>query len=99
VSKFHSNYIKLLRRQVDEEIEYLVANAHDDGNNIPCMFCQPVGVKGQLPYRCARLKTLREFQSQIVHEEYKLRQVDQLEKSSRFTSVNPVEVMPLNYPF
>jgi len=62
MTDFESDYLNILMRQVNEEIEYLVRNGHsDDKNFLPCMFC--IKHDDRHYYRCERLKSLREFQS------------------------------------
>lgn len=64
MSNFQSSYLTLLRRQVDEEIEYLVRNGHNnDKISVPCMFCVQ---HQQGYYYCKRLIDLRQFQSSII---------------------------------
>ena len=61
---FNANYINLLHRQVEEEIQYLESNNHNtERNYIPCMFCieRPQG-----HYICPRLNELRRFLASIV---------------------------------
>lgn len=61
---FQSWYLALLRKQVEDEIQFLVNNGHDQTYvNTPCMFCveHPKG-----KHHCRRLKDLREFQSSIM---------------------------------
>lgn len=61
---FNSWYLALLRKQVEDEIQFLVNNGHDQTYvQTPCMFCveYPKGKN-----HCRRLKDLREFQSSIM---------------------------------
>lgn len=71
-NEFSTWYLALLRKQVDEEIQYLVNNGHDNPKlYVPCMFCieRPQG-----HYVCNRLNELRQFQSSIIsHGSSKLR--------------------------
>lgn len=64
MSDFNKLYLCLLRKQVDEEIAYLVKNGHNnDKISVPCMFC----VQHQEGYYyCRRLIDLRQFQSSII---------------------------------
>lgn len=73
MSEFQETYLTLLRRQVDEEIAYLVQNGHDnDKIYVPCMFCAQ---QRQGHYACYRLNELRQFQSSIIsNQTTKLRQ-------------------------
>lgn len=66
-NEFSKWYLALLRKQVDEEIQYLVTNGHDTRKiHIPCMFCIDTR-KGH--YTCYRLNQLREFHSTILSHE------------------------------
>lgn len=61
---FHGWYLALLQKQVDEEIQFLKTNGHDNPKiYIPCMFCIDTE-KGY--YRCGRLTELRQFASSIA---------------------------------
>ncbi len=64
MSDFHKRYLILLRKQVDDEISFLVSNGHNnDQITMPCMFC----VQHQHGYYyCRRLNDLRQFQSTII---------------------------------
>ena len=65
MTSFESEYLSILMRQVNEEIEYLVRNGHgDDKNYQPCMFCTQH--RNAAYYYCNRLKDLRQFQSSIA---------------------------------
>ena len=60
------DYKTLLRKQVNEEIDYLVRHGHDVKHpSIPCMFCNDF--KG-LNY-CRRLHDLRQFQQRLNMDE------------------------------
>lgn len=61
---FQTEYLAFLRKQVGDEIHYLITYGHDkDRIEIPCMFC----VQHQNGnYHCRRLFDLRQFQSQII---------------------------------
>lgn len=62
--EFQGVYLSLLRRQVDEEIAYLVSNGHNnDKIYVPCMFCVQ---RKEGHYICFRLNELRQFQSSII---------------------------------
>ena len=64
MNNFNKHYIKLLREQVDVEIQYLIQNGHDsDKIYQPCMFCYDTQ-KGY--HRCNRLTELKQFQSQLA---------------------------------
>ena len=64
MNNFETEYLKLLKRQVEEEISYLVRNGHDNTPiTLPCMFCAPAP---RNTYVCRRLTELRQFQSQIA---------------------------------
>jgi hypothetical protein len=71
-NEFSKWYLALLRKQVEEEIQFLVTNRHDSAMiTTPCMFCVESG-KGW--YRCARMQELKRFLSSIVsHGSSKLR--------------------------
>lgn len=63
-SEFNKWYLALLRKQVEEEIQFLVTSGHD--NTViytPCIFCieRPNSI-----YICRRLIDLRQFLSSIV---------------------------------
>lgn len=61
---FASWYLALLRKQVEEEIQFLVTNGHHNSFiPEPCMFCVEHHSGG---YRCRRLADLRQFQSSIM---------------------------------
>lgn len=64
MSDFHKQYMVLLRKQVDQEISFLISNGHNsDQITLPCMFC----VQHQHGYYyCRRLNDLRQFQSTII---------------------------------
>ncbi|KTD29699.1 hypothetical protein [Legionella maceachernii] len=65
MTSFESEYLSLLMRQVNEEIEYLVRNGHGtDRNYQPCMFCAQHPTQNY--WFCNRLKDLRQFQSSIA---------------------------------
>ncbi len=64
MSEFSKLYLDLLRRQVDEEIQFLVRNGHDNARiYVPCMFCieHKTGY-----YTCSRLNELRRFLASII---------------------------------
>lgn len=61
---FSTWYLALLRKQVEDEIQFLVTNGHnEEWIRTPCMFCTEAH-PGR--FRCRRLKDLREFQSSIM---------------------------------
>lgn len=61
---FQSWYLALLRKQVEEEITFLVTNGHQaEKIKEPCMFCIDTH-KGY--YRCHRLNELKQFASSIA---------------------------------
>lgn len=70
--EFNKRYLALLRKQVDEEIQFLVTNGHNnDKISTPCMFCIE---RQNQSYICRRLTDLRQFQSSIItHGSSKLR--------------------------
>jgi len=80
-----NDYIKLLRRQVDEEITYLIKRGHDSTNPTKkCLFCYDFKGKNF----CNRMQELREFQSQLaVHANYPTMQ-----------AIVPVESIGLSSP-
>lgn len=69
---FSKWYLALLRKQVEEEIQFLVTNGHN--NDIiytPCMFCIE---RQHGSYVCRRMTDLKQFLSSIVsHGSSKLR--------------------------
>jgi hypothetical protein len=68
MNDFSKWYLALLRKQVDEEIQFLVTNGHDsDQIRVPCMFCTQ---RPQGHYVCYRLNELRRFQSSILQHEF-----------------------------
>ncbi len=63
-NEFQSWYLALLRKQVEEEIQFLVTNGHDNTFvTTQCMFCVQHH-NGR--YHCPRLNELRQFQSSIM---------------------------------
>lgn len=59
-------YLALLRKQVEEEIQFLVTNGHDHTFvTTPCMFCNPHHSGDK--YHCRRLRELRQLQSKIMY--------------------------------
>ncbi len=61
---FQTWYLALLRKQVEEEIQFLVTNGHDNTFvPVPCMFCIEHHTG---KHHCRRLKDLREFHSSII---------------------------------
>ncbi len=61
---FQTWYAALLRKQVEDEIQFLVTNGHDNTFvQTPCMFCVE---HHSGKHHCRRLKDLREFQSSIM---------------------------------
>ncbi len=71
-NEFSKWYLALLRKQVEEEIQFLVTNGHNDGKNTKaCMFCVD---SSQGYYFCGRLKELKRFlSSNVSHGSSKLR--------------------------
>lgn len=64
MNDFKKFYIKLLREQVEIEIQFLTQNGHDTKEiHKNCMFCVDTQ-KGY--YRCHRLTELKQFQSQLA---------------------------------
>lgn len=64
MTEFEINYLDLLARQVNEEIEFLKLHGHTNQNNYPrCSFCYENRTGG---YNCARLEELKQFQSSIA---------------------------------
>lgn len=60
---FQSWYLALLRKQVEEEIQFLITNGHQAEKIYnPCMFCID-SQKGF--YHCPRLHELKQFASSI----------------------------------
>lgn len=71
MTNFNTNYLKLLREQVEEEIDYLNRNGHaNEKIHVRCMFCIDTQ-KGY--FRCHRLQELQRFHSSVL-----LHQHDQL---------------------
>jgi hypothetical protein len=61
---FQTEYLDLLKRQVDEEIKFLVDKGHRSKENFkPCMFCYETKAGY---YNCNRIGELRQFQSSIA---------------------------------
>lgn len=57
-------HIALMRKQVDEEIQFLIANGHDTARiQVPCKFC--IDTHGG-HYVCNRINKLKEFKSTLV---------------------------------
>lgn len=99
---FSKWYLALLRKQVDEEIQFLVSNGHDTHKiYIPCMFCIESN-KGY--YTCHRLNELKRFQSSIItHGSSKLRAQHErkrigYEEVSESLNSGSFSNMPLLYP-
>jgi hypothetical protein len=103
MNEFNKWYLALLRKQVEEEIQFLVTNGHD--NHIiyqPCMFCIE---RPNNSYICRRLIELRQFLSSIMsHGSSKLRQQHERKRigfelepiaNSQSGIVNSGEKMPL----
>jgi hypothetical protein len=64
MDNFQTEYLHLLRLQVDDEIKFLVDNGHNSKSNFkPCMFCYETKAGS---YSCNRLGELRQFQSSIA---------------------------------
>ncbi len=71
MSDFNIWYNALLRKQIEEEIQFLVTNGHDQTFVFtPCIFCKPY-IQGE-KYDCKRIQELREFQSKIKHHMRKI---------------------------
>lgn len=69
MSEFNDQYLKLLRTQVDEEINYLLKNKHHNKKLIlePCMFCvQCDSLRYRKYYSCRRMEDLKRFQASII---------------------------------
>ncbi len=63
MNEFSKWYIALLQKQVAEEVEFLVANGHNDEKiYIKCPFCQDSG-KGY--YQCKRLQEITDFAKRL----------------------------------
>lgn len=61
---FQDWYTALLRKQVEEEIQFLVTNGHEETPiRTPCIFCHH-HPRGHM--QCYRLNELRRFHSQIM---------------------------------
>jgi hypothetical protein len=71
-NEFSKWYLALLRKQVEEEIQFLVTNGHDNAViYTPCMFCVQ---RPNDSYVCRRMTDLRQFLSSIIsHGSSKLR--------------------------
>jgi hypothetical protein len=71
-NEFNKWYLALLRKQVEEEIQFLHTNGHDNAViYTPCMFCVE---RPNNSYVCRRLTDLKQFLSSIVsHGSSKLR--------------------------
>ena len=64
MSNFKTEYYSLLRRQVEDEINFLIKNGHEKEiivNN--CCFCYQTRQK---TWKCNRLNELRQFHSSIM---------------------------------
>lgn len=57
MNKFNDRYLQLLRRQVEEEIQYLIDHKHHTAIvDVPCMFCAPRFEGGHVCHRIGELK-------------------------------------------
>lgn len=66
INDFATWYTALLRKQVEEEIQFLVTNGHQAQKiSAPCMFCID-SQKGY--YKCYRLDELKRFHSSIMSQ-------------------------------
>lgn len=58
MNNFNAEYLKLLKHQVQDEIDFLRNHGHKDKfPTIPCQFCIPY----ENHYACSRLSTLNSF--------------------------------------
>mgnify|MGYP001617657496 CR=1 FL=1 len=65
-NQLSEQYLPLLLRQVEEEIQFLVRNGHEQKFiPHPCIFCVSTGNY----HVCRRLTELRQFQSSIANRE------------------------------
>lgn len=65
MNDFKSWYLALLRKQVEEELQFLTANGHAQTFiTEPCIFCVPSHSNNS--YHCRRMKDLKEFLSNIM---------------------------------
>lgn len=63
MNSLNAEYLQMLKRQVQEEISFLVSHGHHTTKNYqPCIFCYE---NKQHSYNCNRLNELRQFQSSI----------------------------------
>lgn len=66
MSNFSLDYLQMLRNQVDDEIDFLISNKHQDsGITDKCPFCY---LHQEGTYRCNRLRELKQFQFRIAVE-------------------------------
>lgn len=64
MANFNTDYLELLRRQVDEEISFLLLHNHDaDQILLSCPFCEEIQGGN---YFCERLKDLRRCLANIM---------------------------------
>ncbi len=65
--EFNKQYLILLRRQVEEEIQFLVRSGHDNAiTYTPCLFCIE---HPHNSYLCLRMTDLRSFLAKIASQE------------------------------
>lgn len=94
--EFSKWYLALLRKQVDEEIQFLVVNGHDTHKiQVPCMFC----IDSQKNYyTCHRLNELRQFQSSIISHGASQLRVQHERKRIGYETVNENLGLPKELP-
>jgi hypothetical protein len=70
-NEFSTGYLALLRKQVEEEIQFLITNGHSYENHVSCMFCTDNGIG---MYNCGRERELKRLLWRILsHGSNKLR--------------------------
>lgn len=95
-NEFSKWYLALLRKQVDEEIQFLVVNGHDNHKiQVPCMFC----IDSQKDYyTCHRLNELRQFQSSIIGHAFSNERRKHERKRIGYDTVNEALGLPKELP-
>lgn len=90
MNSFETQYLAILKRQVQEEINYLQLNGHSSNPVLdPCMFCVK---QANGSYWCSRLSQLNQFLESI--ESQKGRPVSQ----GKVYGTSSRSEMPLMFP-
>lgn len=63
MNNFNTNYLCLLKRHVDEEINFLKAANHHASAHNPCYFCYE---SNHGEYMCHRLSTMQQYQRELI---------------------------------